>query len=108
MSLSYGWEKFHSAVLTLTGEGTVKERLANAYIFSLLHITPNEDLPNVLQADFEKLVQQVTHVAPAAQEGAVEATVNQLGEVELLLITEKIVGMYDDLCRHLAFENGAP
>jgi hypothetical protein len=57
MDYTYGWEKLHQAIGSLTGAGSQKERLQQAITFSLSHITPENDLPlryhpTVLSANF--------------------------------------------------------
>ena len=106
MSLSYAWEKFHTAVLTLAGSGTTKERLTNAYVFSLGHIKTSEDIPSDLRERFENLCDTLTRNTPTGQEGKVVATVSQMDEIEILKVTEDIIGFYDTLCRRLALEDG--
>ncbi|MBJ9886425.1 MULTISPECIES: hypothetical protein [Citrobacter] len=106
MSLSYAWEKFHIAVLTLAGTGSTKERLSNAYIFSIGHIKTSEDIPADLREKFENLCDTLTSVDPTGQEGKVQATIAQMDELEISKVTEDIISFYDTLCRRLALEDG--
>jgi hypothetical protein len=106
MSLSYAWEKFHTAVLTLTGDGSARERLYNAYIFSIGHIKTSEDIPEDLREKFENLRAKLTSIDPVGQEGKVQATVSSMNDFEISRITEEIVSIYDTLCRRLALEDG--
>jgi hypothetical protein len=100
MSYSYGWEKLHLAVHSLAGLGNQADRLVNATAFSLINITPENDLPIEIQEDFETLMSELTVVKPTGDEGSIRATINTFGEVELTNAIEKIIGFYDTICRH--------
>ncbi|WP_410751782.1 hypothetical protein [Citrobacter sp. U14242] len=106
MSLSYAWEKFHTAVLTLAGDGNIKERLSNAFIFSIDHIKASEDIPEDLREQFESLCDNLTRIDPVGNEGKVQATVSQIDSFELSKTAEDIVSFYDTICRRLALEDG--
>lgn len=98
-------EKFHTAVLTLAGSGSTKERLTTAYVFSLGNIKTSEDIPADLREKFKNLCDTLTRITPTGQEGKVEVTVSQMDEIEILKVTEDIIGFYDTLCRRLALED---
>ena len=100
MSLSYGWEKLHSAVHSLTGSASQSERLINAAAFSLVNITPVNDLPKELREEFELLMNELTAVKATGDEGNLKATVYSFNEVELSQAIKKIISLYDSICRH--------
>lgn len=97
--MDYAWEKFHGAVLTLVGQGDQRDRLANAYLFDLMHVDTNT-LPQSIQGDFKMLKETLTRGTPEADEGTVVATVKGMDEFEMHGLVEKIVSMYDTIARH--------
>lgn len=107
MSLRYAHEKFHTAVLTLAGHGSVQERLVNAYVFSLGQLKTANDIPNALQSRFDELCQELTKFEASGDEGRVQATVLKLNEFEINKLIEDIVTLNDDLCMQLALTERA-
>ena|SRR5215216_5083911 len=100
MSLSYGWEKFHVAVLCLaSGRGSIQDRLANAFVSALIRLEPKEDLPPELQTEFSSIVEEMTKVGPTGDEGSIMATANIMPAERASAIAEKIVEMYDTITR---------
>lgn len=95
----YGWEKFHAAVHSLAGEGTIKERLENAYTFNIIHLRCDNDIPEELHGEFNELVAMMTSVDD--QNGSVHATVYAMDELERSRVIEKIIGIYDSICRYM-------
>ncbi|MFD3247461.1 hypothetical protein [Rahnella aquatilis] len=101
MQYSYGWEKFHSAVLTLAGPGSQAQRLSDAFVFSLSHIRPEENLPEQLRADFGVLMVALTQKQAVADEGNAQATIFAMDEFEIHQSISKIIGLYDSICREM-------
>lgn len=99
MGLSYGWQKFHMAVLTLAGPGTQRERLINAYAYHLLQID-GDSLPYDIQARFEKLGDDITREQAQQGEGTVAASVNKMSDQELQAMVEEIIALYDIVARN--------
>ena len=58
MSLSYGWEKLHLAVHSLCGQGEQSQRLVNAVVYNLIHITPENDLPEEIRGEFQEFMDE--------------------------------------------------
>ena len=96
--MSYTWEKFHAAIETLTGPGTIKERLGDAFLYSLLMLKP-EDLPEHLQSDFQQLCDDLSRVQASGDEGNIKATVKVMSDDEASTHVKKIVSMYDKIAR---------
>ncbi|AQS40235.1 hypothetical protein Sps_05166 [Shewanella psychrophila] len=96
MSSSYGWEKLHLAIHSLTGVPSQSERLVNALAFSLIHITPENDLPDSMQEEFRDFMAEMSSVG----DGTYQATINSLDEVGIGNAIEKIISFYDTICRH--------
>jgi hypothetical protein len=103
--LSYGWEKLHLAVhslsLSLSGASHQKERLVNAVVYNLIHITPENDLPPEQRDEFRQFIEKITSVEAKGNEGTVQATVDSLDELGTSRAIEKIIGFYDTVCRHM-------
>ena len=100
MSISYGWEKLHTAVHSLCGNGSQSERLVSAVVFSLIRIEPKEDLPEELQEEFEEFMKQMISTPAKGDEGTAQATINTLDEMQIKNAIEKIISLYDSVCRH--------
>jgi len=100
MSLSYGWEKLHLAVHSLSGQGEQAQRLVNAVVNNLIHITPENDLPEEICNEFHEFMDEITSVEAKGDEGTVQATANTLDEIGLSRAIEKIISFYDTVCRY--------
>ena len=100
MSISYGWEKLHLAIHSLTGNGTQVERLLEAVTFNLSSITAENDLPTELQREFLDLMDSFRQLEPTGDEGVFAATINTLGEMERRAAIHSIISLYDKVCGH--------
>ncbi|WP_020405215.1 hypothetical protein [Hahella ganghwensis] len=100
MSISYGWEKLHSAIHSLCGQGEQAERLLNSVVFSLIQITPENDLPEEMRQEFQQFMDDMTSVEAQRDEGRVKATIDTLDEIEIGNKIEKVISFYDSICRH--------
>lgn len=94
---NYGWEKLHLAVNSLAGSGSQSERLVSAITFNLIHIEPNTNLPESIHSEFNSFMERMSPDNGAT----VQATVDQLNEIELKQAIEEIISMYDSVCRHM-------
>ena len=97
---SYGWEKLHTAVQSLAGAVDQKQRLVNAVVSGLIHITPDRDLPLEIRSDFAQFIGEITSVKAEGDEGNIQATVDSLDEMGIHSAVEKIIGFYDTVCRY--------
>ena len=93
---NYTWEKLFTTILILaTGDGTVQERLIDAYSSSLMRLRP-EDLPEGLQKEFAELQERLTSVeATNPGEGRIHATIKQMEPIEANKVVEQIISIYD-------------
>jgi hypothetical protein len=98
---SYGWEKLHLTVHSLAGASPQKDRLVNAVVYNLIHITPENDLPPELYDEFRQFMDEITAVEAKGNEGTVQATVDSLDEIGISRAVEKIISFYDTVCRHM-------
>ena len=91
----YAWEKLHVAVLILAaGTGSLRERLEDAYVSSLIRLRPEHHFPwPELRQSFEDLKQEM---APG---GNIQVALSAWPEEDLKRIAEGIVGLYDRVLR---------
>ncbi|MFC3833872.1 MULTISPECIES: hypothetical protein [Deinococcus] len=84
MSLAYAREKFSVARYTLaSGTGRIQERLRDAWVYSLINVMPERDLPQKhLRAEFEQHAARITSGIPVGQEGTIAAYINTLSDEE--------------------------
>jgi len=81
MSITYGQEKFSTAIHTLaTNPGRINERLVAAWIYSLNNLDPDRDLPPQLQADFKAQASEIRSGKPTGVEGTIKAFIDALSE----------------------------
>ncbi len=81
MSLDYALEKFSVAQHTLaTGSGRIKERLADAWIYSLNNIMPDRDFPVAHFKDEFTEHQERIISGPTGPEGTIKNYIATLSE----------------------------
>lgn len=95
MGLSYGAEKFSAAVYSLaTSPKSIQQRIADAFIYSLIHIKPDEDLHEDLRFRFQSLHERVIQEKPVYEgEGTIQATTRNLSDDEAVEIAREIMAM---------------
>lgn len=93
--MSYLNEKLFVAVLGMSqSEGDVRQRLVDAYVFSLIHaIPPVHDWGQELNERLLEIQEMLTRVEPLGDEGSVQATVNTMTDDEVSACIEKICGL---------------
>jgi hypothetical protein len=99
MGLSYGWQKFHEAIHSLTGSRGLDDRIIYAIASSLTAIKADEDLPKDLIQDFKQFMGFVTSVPATGNEGTIAATVHSLSEIDKGKVVDKIISMHDTVCK---------
>jgi hypothetical protein len=105
MSLNtYGWQQFHKATLCLVWAGSQRERLVGALAYCLVHVKPDEDLPEEIRHDFKTMMQELASKPARGNEGTFAATVATLSDLDVSRYCEKIVSMYDAITRELGKE----
>jgi len=97
--MSYGWEKFHAAMNTLTGPGSQKERLTNAYAYNLVHLKKT-NVPGDVWDELYQFNQDITKVHVNGNGGSVKATVHEMDDQEVGKMIKKIIYMHDIVVRH--------
>jgi hypothetical protein len=100
MSLSYVWEKFFSAVLTLSqGDGNLQSRLEYAFesVGRLKLVKSPDRMPT---PEIEEKFDRIWKAATARD--TYEASAKALGELEARAIAEDFVSAYTAICEHKA------
>ena len=93
------WAKFNSAISRLTGVGSIKERLHEAYSYNLYDLQ-SSDLPSEIYNKFEALKRAMTRVEPLGSETKVEAAMRKMYDSDAIKWIGEIVTMYDIVARH--------
>lgn len=97
--MSYLAERFQSAVGVLVGDGSIKERLAIAYVENLDDLEDTE-FPADLRDTFETLQAALHAERPVGREPCVRATVRKMSSFEAQGYAGTIVQLYAELVRH--------
>ena len=92
---AYAWEKLHTAVLTLAqGTGSLRERLEDAYISSLMRLRPDHHFPwSDLRQRYIALAEEI---APG---GDFRTALARWPHHDLQRIVGNLVGVYDAVAR---------
>lgn len=94
MNASYAWEKFYLAVENMaSSQDSLQQRLGDAYRFHLIHINP-DTLPDNIQQDFHKLRERLTRDKAIADEGKVQATIQNMSTDEAAELIKQVVDMF--------------
>lgn len=97
--MSYLAERFQAAVSALVGDGSIKERLAIAYVENLDDLEETE-FPAELRDTFESLQSALHAERPVGREPCVRATVRKMSSPEAKGHASTIVLLYAALVRH--------
>jgi hypothetical protein len=92
--MSYAAYKFQKAMGELTGRGSLRERLLNAYMINLINVE-KDDLPVAVWREFEQFRNDMTRIKHGESTLSVEATVASMNESEVKDMADKIIIMYD-------------
>ncbi len=91
--------KFFSAVRTLSGDGPIKRRLANAYADNL-EVVQDDDIPEIIRTKFVTLRRAMHSAKPAnRKESPVFASVRKMSSTEAGRHSKAIVAMFSELVR---------
>lgn len=97
----YIWEKAHTAIRSLAGSGSKRERLLNAclYSVSLLEgkIFPDERASQL----FNRIMQVITRTAPVSNEGQIAASINEKDDREVDETIDPIISLHDHVTRYM-------
>jgi hypothetical protein len=101
MMYDYAWEKLYTAVKTLaTSKGRLQDRLAAAWLYSGMRLSNSVTsyLPKDLQAEYDLIDAALTKIQDPVL-GAINATCAALPDDEADEIADRIVTLYDEVCR---------
>lgn len=89
----YPKEKFSDAINTLaTSPKSIQKRVCDAYIYSLIHIKP-EEIPEEIQNQFKSIIKKLTCVEAIGDEGNAAATTNEMKTDDAISIARDILEM---------------
>lgn len=97
--MSHLAERFEAAVLQLTADGPVKQRLTRAYSEHLEGLQA-EELPQGIVAIYEDLDAALHRVGASGNETRTRASVRKMSTAEAARYAASIVSMYGQLLRH--------
>jgi hypothetical protein len=101
MSAAYTWEKCHLAVSTLAaGTGSLRDRLGDAWWYSLDQLTSSPIPWDDLQAKLGNIEERLTPEISANE-------VPRMNDDGLRALAKEIVDLFDDVCRRYAIEQSA-
>lgn len=98
------WEQLEGAALSLARSGSIKDRLADAYLKHLVQVNA-EELPDPLRAQFRACQDALTRERPQRGEDAVRATVRKMSSHEADEVAGSLVRLYGALVREAALES---
>lgn len=93
----YAWEQFHKATLSLVSQGSIKQRLVDA--FSEIKDIQLGDLPEDVHQEFRTLNRELTRIPPFGDENPVCSTVRKMSNDEAVTWASRIVAIYDSISR---------
>ena len=96
----YAIEKLHLAISTLVGTGSVRERLAEAY---LRHLSPvsAKDFPEELREEYRELITTLSWVPVEYEgQGTLRSTSNAMSDEKAVMLARRLVGLYYDLVEY--------
>ena len=91
-------KRLEAAVLTLVGDGPVKQRLGQAYARYLGDL-PIPDMPDSLRDRFAELHESMHKAPPIGKENSVKVTVRKMSFAEAAAHAETIVDLYSEILR---------
>lgn len=91
--------------LTETSDEPFQKRLANAYIYHLIHVHQS-NVPKDVWADLQELTAAVTSKKAVGNEGSVAASTSVMSDEEATKWLRKIAEMFNDIARAYGVETG--
>ena len=98
MALEDAWEKLYMAVREMVGPEDIKDRVIQAAQYNLIHISPENDLPDQLRNDFEKIMQELS----PRESPSVVTAVEEMSDDKVSEIARSIVDIYNSVAEELA------
>ncbi|XYD10514.1 hypothetical protein R1A27_08600 [Methylobacterium sp. NMS12] len=95
MDLDYAWEKTMVAVMGMASSPeSIHQRIANAYVGSLIHIDPEQHLPLDLRPLFEEIRTALTETPAQSDEGSAVASARAMSTERATDVARQIVALY--------------
>ena len=99
MGIDYAWEKTMVAVTSMAANpDSIQDRIASAFVDSLIRIEPERDLPQDLQPLFAEIWTALTATPAKGNEGSAMASARAMDTEQATEIARKIVRLYDLVC----------
>jgi hypothetical protein len=96
----YAIGKLYLAVNTLVGGGSVRERLAEAYVQHLSSVSPR-DFPEEMRDEYREIITALGWVAVEYEgQGTLPSTINSITEEEAVLVARRLVSLFYDLTEY--------
>ena len=93
-------EKLYLAVSTLVGTGSVRERLAEAYLQHLFSVS-HRDFPEELREEYREIVTALSWVSVEHErKGTLRSTIIATPEEEAVLLARRLVSLFYDLAEY--------
>lgn len=105
--MTYARYKFQKAINELSRDGSLRERLLDAYLVNLMHIDLT-DLPETVRNDFLKFKYQLIQNRQDENYRMVESTLKRMDESDVKRLINALFTMYeviakqDDTLHHVA------
>jgi hypothetical protein len=96
--MSNSFEQLQLATLCLSQDGTIKDRLVDAYAGHLAKVDADQ-LPDNLRGDFKALCAAMQRETPLARESAVRASVRKMSLLEVREHAALVVRMFAAMAR---------
>jgi hypothetical protein len=96
----YTIEKLYLAISTLVGAGSIRERLAEAYLRHLSPVSP-KDFPEELREEYREIITAVSWVPVEYEgQGTLRSTINAMSDEEAVLLAKRLVSLLYDLTEY--------
>lgn len=105
--MTYARYKFQKAISELSRNGSLRERLIDAYLINLMHIDLT-DLPESVRNDFFKFKYRIVQNRQNDNSRMIESAFNRMEESDIKRLTDALFTMYaviakqDDTLDHVA------
>ena len=96
--MSNNFERFQLATLRLTQDGSIKDRLIEAYDAHLSRIDA-ETLPDQVREEFDAVCACMHREPPQVRESPVRATVRKMSSMEACEVAASVVRLFTAMCR---------
>jgi hypothetical protein len=102
------WERFHCATMSLAADGSIKDRLTEAYVRHLSALD-EEEIPRELREEFRALSTQLRRERPLhKREDPVRATVRKMSNGEAAACAHAVVRLFAAMSKPAVVPRGVP